>query len=163
MLVEDPLDPVQDVLNLDRTRRIEMDLNNNQLRVFGSDNNNDLITPNVAMLPIRGPFTAAPAERRSLGLSDPAGGYAGILSGPDNPGESLLIDRGLDSDGPFFVNAAGDRATADISADRQRQGEFPTGFFEEDGLHNSVFVVLLQRLANPLEAWNADSQSLSDD
>ena len=150
-VVEDPVDPSQDMLNLDITRRIELDPSDNEVRVFDADNAST-IANNVAVVAIHGPLTAAPAERRSLGLSDPPQGYTPIFS--DMPGsEELFINPGIDSDGPYFVNAAGERTTANIPADLQANQALANQL-RQDGLAESVFVVLLQRLANPLESFD---------
>ena len=147
--------PNAGALQLDQTRRIELRTADREILVFDSaDPNNATTAQNVTILPFNGPVSLAAADRQSVGFSDPHLGYGQINEGG---GEMLDVNYG-GPDGPYFEfnNAP---ATADQPADLQaagRPGHVGT-IAGENGLWNSQYVVLLQRLADPTRAFDPQS------
>ncbi len=143
-------------LKLDETRRIELDQPGREVRVYDSEAGNNVTSANVTILPFSGPVSRLIGDRRSAGLSDPYDGYGGIT---DEPGGNILevVENEPGLDGPYFA-AGGVPATANFAADFPTQaGSFPGHggpATEVNGVYSSVYVVLLQRLADPTRPFD---------
>jgi hypothetical protein len=137
-------------LNLPMTRRIVLDTANQRVQVLDNRNNaaDDVTNPTdlqpVVTIPIDYVLRNSVAVAQSFTVTEPINGY---LANPP-PATSMWQPPGPNDEGHFSP-------PADEPLDAPRGGEF--AFLLNDTTNQNFRTVHLQRLANPLIAWNAVS------
>ncbi len=128
-------------LDLTQTRRIELDPVAEQVRVWSTD---EVTTTaqNVKVLPIDN------GSGRSLGFSDPVNGYSSVGIADPHPDPIAM-------EGEIFQDAGGMSVIFDEPVDRSADPDFYFNYLQENKLISGAYVLVLQRLADPTQPWNA--------
>ena len=141
-------DPLITPTDLDMTQRIELDPDLNRVTV--SNPAGAPVTEEASVFAINtvaddGMGTGTP-DARSLGLSDPIQGYARA--------SGQLVEPIVEGDGFYFVDAGGNPLVLDMPIDQDLSDNWTEDPINRDGLTTGYRVVLLQRLANPLQPYD---------
>ena len=143
------------LLNLDTTTHIALDAANGQIARYPADATITRAPANIRQssiifidraVPAAGGTPAAP---RKFSLSDPFGGYPA----DDSNGDPLTPIA--DGDGSYYTVPYGQPFDRTGNTDINRDDRDLTKIVRDDGTSKDFRTIRLQRLANPLLAWNA--------
>ena len=154
------------------TRRIELDRQNSEVRVYSTAGLMNMST-GVTVLPINGPTqsvelpSGTPGDfPRSLGLTDPVNGYTvgtAKLQSPDldgltffNPATGMeeVLDFPADKDSDGSFDDSDSMGSGNHSPEASGQFMFYNEYYGRSQLTSGAFCILLQRLANPNDNWD---------
>ena len=156
-----------DSLNLTATRRIELDPSNGMVTVVPG--NGEPAQENEAVaIPLASVMTSGSSPRRSFGTTDPVNGYFDRTVVEEFGGTMVTLELGTNveeipnGDGFRLINSdiTNPEFALDEPIDQQLyvapsdDPNFWNGVLAKDQLVSGVFVLMLQRLANPEEDWD---------
>ena len=140
-------------LLLDETRRMVLNPNDDTVTYYpGNDLNNEIERDIDVVLPL----VSVNDGVRSYGATDPDRGYK-------NQAETIVARPYTNGDALRFEDETGQPVAVDSPADLDTQFRpttdlnFVTEVLRRDQLSNGIFVLLLQRVANPLKDWDPNT------